>query len=217
MSAKRGRLFVEEKLYEKAIHPPTPQEIMKPDDSLRKLADEIDMVRGKDNNTSQSKFIAYAAAVQDLQDIQAAYTKVRIKYADATHVVCAYRLNGKEVHNMQDYADDGEFGAGRTILNLLKSERIMNVVVFLIRYYGGKNLGPIRFDIFREVAMSSIDNLRKRVEEMKQLQQEEQKQKEQQHQQQMQQQKQNPAFPQPSEHEWQAPMEDWSQDEKKSK
>lgn len=148
MAARQGRLLIDEQVYEKIIHAPSPSELIKPNEELAKIADEIDMVKGKDNTTQSSKFIAYAAAVQDAQDVQAAYIKVRTKFADATHIVCAYRLQGSHTPTLQDYVDDGEFGAGRILLNVLKQEKLMNAVLFLIRHHGGKNIGPTRYDIF---------------------------------------------------------------------
>lgn len=209
MSAKRGRLLIDEQPYEKIIHPPTPRELMKPDPDLYKVADEIDMVRGKDNTTHGSKFITYAAAVHDTRDVQAAYLKVRMKFADATHVVCAYRLTGVHTPTLQDYVDDGEFGAGRIILNVLKEERLMNIVIFMIRYHGGRNLGPMRFDIFRETTLNAIHKLRKRAEEHKLQQQKQAAQQEEQHQQYMQEQRENPAFP-PDQEGWHTGEEDWT-------
>lgn len=168
MTVKKGRLLIEEQPYAKAIIPPKPADIFKPDEKLWELADEIDMVKGKDESLAKSKFIAYAGAVQDLKDVQAAYLKVKTKFAYASHVVCAFRLPGKETPRLQDFADDGEIGAGRVILNMLKEEKLMNVVVFMIRQYGGQHLGPTRFEYIRKVALSAIQNLRKRLDEHQQ-------------------------------------------------
>lgn len=216
MNARRGRLIIDEQVYEKAIHPPIPKEIMQPDQKSRELADEIDMVKGEENYTSKSKFLAYAAAVQDHNDIQAAYIKVRMKFADATHVVCAYRLAGDKSYKLQDYVDDGEFGAGRTILNLFKEEKLMNIVIFMVRYHGGQNLGQARFEIFKEVSYSAIRNLHQKIQDSKRQEEKEQQKKEQQHLAQMEQQKNNPAFPTNQEDQWSEIEENWDLASKKS-
>lgn len=167
MTMKRGRLLIDEEPYKKAVVPPTPRDILYPNEAQFDLADEIDMVKGKEENEGNSRFIAYAAAVKDLDDIRAAYIKVRMKFADATHIVCAYRIPGDQEHMLQDYADDGENGAGRALLGVLKDEGLMNAVIFMIRYYGGRNLGSARFDLFRKVAVSSVQALRIRLEKQK--------------------------------------------------
>lgn len=163
MSISKGRLLIEDKPYTKAISPPKPNDIFNPSDNLLDLADEIDMVKGKEEKEGKCQFVAYAAVVKDHEDIKAAYTKVRMKYAYATHVVCAYRLQGKHTPNLQDYSDDGEFGAGRTILSELKTKQISNIVVFMIRIFGGKHLGPKRYNIFRKVANSAIEALQEKM------------------------------------------------------
>lgn len=214
MSAKKGRLLIDDQPYQKAIHSPSVKEVMKPDAAMRELADEIDMVKGKDKTTDGSTFVSYVAAVQDHKDIQAAYCKVRTKFADATHVVCAYRLAGSNFPSLQDYNDDGEYGAGRIILNVLKEEKLMNVVLFMIRYHGGRNLGPARFDIFKGMARSAIANLRQKIKDEELLQQQKTAEQERQHQEYIRQQTENPAFPTEG-HEWHSAHENWETSTKK--
>lgn len=142
------------------------------------LADEIDMVKGKERAEQNSRFLSYAAAVKDEDDIKAAYLKVKTKFPGASHVVCAYRLQGEDTPYLQDYIDDGEIGAGRTILKVLKDQQLMNIVIFMVRYYGGKHLGSKRFDVFKEVTESAIDALQKRIQRLKQEEEERKRQEE---------------------------------------
>lgn len=167
MTVKKGRLLINEQPYSKAITAPSPADIFKPDEKLWDLANEIDMVKGEEESKLKSKFIAYAAAIQDHDDIQAAYTKVRTKFANASHVACAYRLPGQNTPNLQDYVDDGEFGAGRVMLGVLKERLLMNIVVFMIHFHGGTNLGPIRFDLIKKVTQSAVSNLTKKLDQQK--------------------------------------------------
>lgn len=168
MSVKKGRLLIDNKVYKKTVVPPMSADILKPSDEILKLADEIDLVKGGEESMNFSHFVAYAGAVEDTRDVQAAYVKVRRKFSESFHIVCAYRLPGKDSPNLQDYVDDGEVGAGRTILSLLKEEKLMNVVVFMIRQFGGQHLGPQRFDLIKKVSMIAIDNLREKIASYKQ-------------------------------------------------
>lgn len=156
MSISRGKLIINEEPYQKAVTAPTARDLLEPDDSLFDKAEELDIVRGDDDVKAKSKFISYAAAVQDFADVQAALTKLRMKFADATHVSCAYRLPGANTPKNQDYVDDGEHGCGRTMLKVLREEKYMNVAVFIVRYFGGSHLGVARFDIFRNLAKSAV-------------------------------------------------------------
>lgn len=88
------------------------------------------------NEIKKSKFTAIAstaASVEDaLQFIEAN------KQTDATHNSWAYKI-GREYR----FNDDGEMGgtAGKPILNAIEGNNLNNVVVLVIRYYGGTKLG----------------------------------------------------------------------------
>lgn len=159
MTLKKGNLLINEEPYSKSIAAPTAKDLLDPDEALYDKADELEFVRGGDDLQEKSKFISYAVAVQDLEDIHAAILKLRMKYVDATHVACAYRLPGANTPQNQDYVDDGEFGCGRAMLKVLKEEKYMNMAVFMVRFYGGKLLGVKRFEIFRNLTKSAITAL----------------------------------------------------------
>lgn len=165
MTINRGKLFINQELYKKAITAPRARDLLDPDDDLFDKADELDIIKGKVDTREKSKFISFAVAVQDFMDVQAALVKLRMKYADATHVSCAFRLPGVNTPQNQDFIDDGEFGCGRAILNVLRDEKIYNVATFIVRYYGGKHLGTARFEIFRDLAKSAIHALLQKREE----------------------------------------------------
>lgn len=185
MSVQKGKLLIEDQPYEKEIQAPGPQQIFKPDEKLWDTASEIDMIKGKDQELKDSTFIAYAAAIQDLEDVRAAYLKVKTKFANASHVACAFRLPGRKTPTLQDYQDDGECGAGRVMLSVLKEATLMNIVVFMIRQHGGINLGPTRFDLIRKVTESAVKNLQARLEEYKREEEEKRKKEEEERQQQV--------------------------------
>ena len=65
--------------------------------------------------------------------------------------MCGYRLYGKEMHILQDFSDDGEWGGGRKILEVLKKQGVFNLAVFVVRVHDGPNLGKERFDIIENV------------------------------------------------------------------
>lgn len=130
---QKGKLLVNKKPYKNKIATPSLKELFKQDEDTLDLADEIDLVKGKDKTEKNSHFVAYAGAIKDEKDVNAAYLKVKTKFADASHVVCAYRAGSyKESPENQDYVDDGEFGAGRTILRVLKEEQMKNIVIFMV-------------------------------------------------------------------------------------
>ena len=52
----------------------------------------------------------------------------------------------------QDAVDDGEHGAGRNLLNYLKKNNLYNTAIFVVRYFGGAKIGPLRYQIIIDVA-----------------------------------------------------------------
>ena len=53
---------------------------------------------------------------------------------------------------VEHFDDDGEFGAGHRLLELLQKQNIVNTMVCVTRWYGGKHLGPVRYQIITENA-----------------------------------------------------------------
>lgn len=159
MSIARGKLVINEEVYEKSVKAPTARDILRPNKEVIKNARTIEIVKGGEESKQKSHFGSFAAAVQSFEDVQAAYLKMKMKYADATHVSCAFRLPGANTPFNQDYIDDGEYGCGRAMLKVLKQAKIMNVAMFLVRYYGGKHLGVTRFTVFKTLAEQALKDL----------------------------------------------------------
>ena len=87
---------------------------------------------------SKSKFIAYSFVVHTEEDVKVALDGLQKKYTDATHICYAYSICGKE-----KAVDDGEpqNTAGKPILDCIKKAGYQNVLVVVVRYFGGIKLG----------------------------------------------------------------------------
>jgi putative IMPACT (imprinted ancient) family translation regulator len=83
---------------------------------------------------------------------------LRKKYYDATHVCFAYRL-GADGEVFRAYDDREPSGtAGLPILGQLRSHELTNVLVAVVRYFGGTKLGtPGLIKAYREAAKSVIE------------------------------------------------------------
>lgn len=88
-----------------------------------------------------SKFLAFAHPVDKLEAVKALLDDYRKRYHDARHVCYAYSL-GPEREDTK-VGDDGEPNgtAGRPILGQIQSFGVTNVLVVVIRYFGGILLG----------------------------------------------------------------------------
>ena len=88
-----------------------------------------------------SKFIAYAFPVSKEADWQQRLTEVKKLHPKARHWCYAYRL-GMDGNNFRTN-DDGEPSgtAGKPILGRIDSFGLVNVLVVVVRYFGGTLLG----------------------------------------------------------------------------
>ncbi len=88
-----------------------------------------------------SKFIALAFPVSSEEEAQAKLKAVKKEYYDARHHCYAYRIDPEK--NLFRSSDDGEPSgtAGKPILNQLLSNELFNVLVVVVRYFGGTKLG----------------------------------------------------------------------------
>lgn len=87
----------------------------------------------------KSKFIAKIVKVTSEEDAMNVLKSIKKEHRDARHNVFAYRIaNGSE-----RFSDDGEPSgtAGVPILDILRGEKLQNVLVVVTRYFGGILLG----------------------------------------------------------------------------
>ena len=111
----------------------------------------------------RSKFYAFLHHVDTAEEVRTLQQQYRKKYYDARHVCYAYRI-GPEGEEYRAN-DDGEPSstAGKPILGAMLSADITNVVIFVIRYYGGVNLGTGGLIVaYREAARMAVENARER-------------------------------------------------------
>lgn len=90
---------------------------------------------------SGSKFLAFAYPVDSEAEIKEKIEHLRKKYFDATHHCFAWIL-GPDKDRFRA-VDDGEpnHSAGDPILGQIRSKSLTNVLVVVVRYYGGVKLG----------------------------------------------------------------------------
>lgn len=88
-----------------------------------------------------SRFLAYAFGVKDAADIKVKIAGVKEEHPRATHHCIGWRLGTDGTQYRA--ADDGEpsGSAGRPILGTIDSFGLTNVLVVVVRYYGGTMLG----------------------------------------------------------------------------
>ena len=105
----------------------------------------------------RSKFLAFTHHVTSVDEIKELLAGYRKKYYDARHVCYAYMLGP----DRRDFRanDDGEPSstAGKPILGQINSNELTDILIVVVRYYGGVNLGTSGLIVaYREAAADAI-------------------------------------------------------------
>lgn len=115
-----------------------------------------------------SRFIAFARKVTDAEEAKAIVKSYQNEYHDARHVCWAYMI-GPERKEWQ-LNDNGEPSgtAGKPILGQINSKELTDVVVVVVRYFGGIKLGtPGLIAAYREAARLALEEAgRKEMHDM---------------------------------------------------
>lgn len=91
----------------------------------------------------KSEFIAYAYPVNAREHAMFHVEQLKVKYPDARHWCWAYIIGDPDNTTSAGFDDDGEPSgtAGRPILNVLQHKSIGNIIIIVVRYFGGIKLG----------------------------------------------------------------------------
>ena len=117
----------------------------------------------------RSKFLAFAIPVQSLDDVKREVEAYQKKYYDARHVCYAYRLG--ERRELFRANDNGEPSgtAGKPILGQIDSRELTNVLVIVVRYFGGIKLGPsgliVAYKAAAAEALDATEHIEKTINE----------------------------------------------------
>jgi len=120
-----------------------------------------------------SKFIAYAYPIKLEADVKEIVAKLRAEHPKARHFCWALRLSPDR--NIFKLNDDGEPSgtAGRPILNSLLSADVTNILVVVVRYFGGTLLGvPGLINAYKSAtveALNAIEIITKTVNDVYEL------------------------------------------------
>jgi len=117
-----------------------------------------------------SKFLSFAIPVRDVEEVKEIVKDYRKQFYDARHVCYAYML-GAERKNWRAN-DDGEPSgtAGRPIVGQINSRELTNILVIVVRYFGGILLGTGGLVVaYKEAAADALNQteiIEKTVDEM---------------------------------------------------
>lgn len=107
----------------------------------------------------RSKFISFAVPVATPEKVKEFVDIYRRKYYDARHVCWAYMLGADKTQYRAN--DDGEPSstAGKPILGVINSNELTDILIVVIRYFGGVKLGTSGLIVaYRAAAQAALKN-----------------------------------------------------------
>lgn len=126
------------------------------------MIDEFKTIKDRSEGTYselRSKFLAFAHHVTTVEEAMALVEQYQKKYYDARHVCWAYML-GAERETFRSN-DNGEPSgtAGKPILGQINSNGLTDIIILVVRYFGGVKLGTSGLIVaYRTAAAEAIAN-----------------------------------------------------------
>ena len=84
-----------------------------------------------------SKFISFAVPVSTLDEVKEALARYQKEYYDARHVCWAYMLGAARTEFRANDNGEPSGTAGKPILGQINTFGLTNVLIVVVRYYGG--------------------------------------------------------------------------------
>ncbi len=116
-----------------------------------------------------SKFFAFVFPFEDEKELKKILENLRKEHHNARHFCFAYRIHPKEIKERAN--DDGEpaHTAGTPILGQLQSKQLVDVLLVVVRYFGGTKLGvPGLINAYKTASKLALENavlVEKEIEE----------------------------------------------------
>ena len=104
-----------------------------------------------------SKFLAFAIPVSSVEDVKKHLEKYQKEYYDARHVCWAYMLGSQRTDFRSNDNGEPSGTAGKPILGQINSAGLTDILIVVVRYFGGIKLGTSGLIVaYREAASEAI-------------------------------------------------------------
>ena len=163
ITLKRGKLRINNSVVKNKLQPPNIVDILTLSDEEIEHIHQVKTYSAGEHEEAGSDFMCYFQRVSSVEEVQQGLAKIKIKHGDATHIATAYRLEDPVGPYRQEFFDDGEFGAGRRMLDVMKSEEQVKMAVYIPRYHGGENMGKRRFEIYEMLTKKAVGILKQKL------------------------------------------------------
>ena len=115
----------------------------------------------------RSKFLAFAIPVTTIEQVKEYIEVYQKKYYDARHVCYAYRLGERGENERSNDNGEPSGTAGKPILGQIHSKELTNVLVIVVRYFGGVKLGTsgliVAYRAAAAEALEAVEHIEKTI------------------------------------------------------
>ena len=126
------------------------------------MTDSYKTIRTKAEGTyseKRSKFLAFAIPVESVEEVKEYVAEYSKKYYDARHCCYAYILGAERLEFRANDNGEPSGTAGKPILGQINSYELTNVLIIVIRYFGGIKLGTSGLIVaYRQAAIEALQN-----------------------------------------------------------
>jgi uncharacterized YigZ family protein len=105
----------------------------------------------------RSKFLAFAFPVSSVDEVKQLVADYQKKYYDARHVCYAYMLGAERKEFRANDNGEPSGTAGKPILGQINSNELTDILIIVVRYFGGVKLGTSGLIVaYRQAAAEAI-------------------------------------------------------------
>ena len=159
---KKDKLFINKELYKNPCQAPQPKDILESDSDEPEKIEKVKFIETEIQGEKGSTFRGLGAKITSRAELRRAYKKARRNFPAATHVMCAYTFKKSKDENEYGKQDDGEWGGSHRILEAITAAKATNVAVFVVRQFGGLEIGMNRFSHIKTCADGVLKKLDKK-------------------------------------------------------
>jgi len=107
----------------------------------------------------RSKFLAFAIPVTTAEEVKAYVAEYQKRYYDARHACYAYMLGAERTDFRANDNGEPSGTAGKPILGQINSYGLTNILIIVVRYFGGIKLGTSGLIVaYRQAAIEALEN-----------------------------------------------------------
>ena len=117
----------------------------------------------------RSKFLAFAMPVRSVEEVKQIVAEYQKKYYDARHVCYAYMLGAERKEFRANDNGEPSGTAGKPILGQINSNELTDILIVVVRYFGGVKLGTsgliVAYRLAASEAIAAAEIVEKTVDE----------------------------------------------------